>query len=162
MPEIPDEETPAELLQESSVVGSISTFIMKHRKKIAAAGVIAMGCLSGLANTDKGIDAMQNAAVNQMIHTSISATIILQVHSIIAERCKTKLSHILPAMIPAAISISACYAIHRLGIPNLRNPSANPEWSTFPTVVMLSIVMPTYHFAFCRDRMKLLLGRSEI
>lgn len=161
MPENIKDEITVDASQESSLLESVTGLIMRHRKKIAAAGVIVMGCLSGLANTDKGIDAMQNAAVNQMIHTAISATVIMQVHAVIAKHCKTKISQILPAMIPAAISIVACYAIHKLGIPNWRESSANPELSTVPTVIALSVVMPTYHFAYFRDRARSLLGRSE-
>ena len=157
MPELPEQNTP-----EVIPASRLSELIMKHRFFIAAIGVIGMGCVSGLTNVDHGVSAMGNAAINQMIHSGISASVIMQGHKSIAKRCKTKISQIVPIIIPAAISTAVCYAIHKLGIPYLREPSAEPEYATIPTAIALSIVIPIYHFAYYRSKLKSLLGQSEI
>ena len=140
---------------------SLSALIMKHRHAIATLGVLGMACVSGLTNSEHGMDAVMHAAINQAIHTGISAAVIMKIHACITKRCSSRMSQILPALIPAAISTAACYAIHKFGIPSLRDPSAEPALASVPTAAALSVVMPTYHLAYYRHKLSGLLAMES-
>lgn len=135
---------------------------MRHRNAIAGLGVATMGCISGMMNIEHGMQAVGRAAINQMIHSGISASVIMKIHACVANHCPSRFSHFLPTAIPAALSAGACYAIHRFGIPYIRPPSAEPALSTIPTVIMLSVVIPTYHLAYYKHKMThLLSGKNK-
>jgi len=125
----------------------IGNFIVRNKAAIAATGVLGMGAVSGLMNVRHGLDEVTNAAINQIIHSGISAATLMKIHELLAKRVKTLAAEVVPVVIPAALTTAICYTIHKFGIPYLREPSAEPALSTLPTAVVIALIMPVYHVA---------------
>ncbi|HLC75668.1 MAG TPA: hypothetical protein VJB82_00915 [Candidatus Peribacterales bacterium] len=131
----------------SSVTARIGEFLVKYKYAIAATGVLGMSAISGLMNADHGWNEVQHAAVNQMIHSGISAASLIKIHEVLARKVRTLTQECIPIVVPAVLTTSVCYLIHKLGIPYLREPSSEPALSTLPTAVVIAIIMPIYHIA---------------
>lgn len=138
---------------DTSAASRIGKCIVRYKHAIAATGVLGMAAMSGTMNIQHGWEEVGNAAINQTIHSGISAATLIKVHEILTKRVKTLAGELIPIVIPAALTTSVCYAIHKLGIPYLREPSAEPALSTVPTAVVITLIMPVYHIAHHSKRM---------
>lgn len=140
-------KTGLEQVPQLSNASRIGDFIVRNKVAITATGVFGMGAISGLMNVHHGLDEVTNAAINQMIHSGISAATLMKIHELLTKRVKTLTGELVPIIIPATLTTAVCYAIHKLGIPLLRAPSTEPALSTLPTAVVITLIMPIYHLA---------------
>lgn len=141
----------------------ISDIVVNHRIAIAAIGVGVVSLVSGLINFHNGWDEAINAGSNQFIFSSISAVTLMRIHDECArnvKKIKSLIGEIIPIIIPISISIGACYAIHKFGIPTVRAASSEPELSTAPTAIFVSLVIPFYHYAHS-ERLQLAANKLQ-
>jgi hypothetical protein len=146
------EKLPCQTEAPPQLLSAVSRHIERFRFGYVALGVLCMSCASGATNLQHGIAAATSAAFNQAIHSSISGTVILKLHHCVAKNCPEGLRRILPAVVPAAIGAATCYAIHKLGIPYVREASMEPAFASLPTAATLSVAMPIYHAAYSHNR----------
>lgn len=129
---------------------------------------VAMGYLTYKINWWHGHEEAMNAAWNQAIHSTISAAWLMWLYSQIVKKYSWPWKDVASWGVPALLTIVICYLIHKCGIsveflesqwvdfdklgidPVLREPSKEAALSTVPTAVVISVVMPVYHFIMKR------------
>ncbi len=105
-------------------------------------------------NIENGSIEMMRAARNQVIHSGISALVVMKISDTIAAKVKSLPGETLPIAIPASMSTAACYLIHRCGIPEIFQASSEPALSTIPTAILVTIMMTGYHIVHHGKRIR--------
>ena len=143
------------MIQENSLVNRIPHTSLKNYMdyKIGALGATIMGGTIFFVNLSEGVAGASTAALKQGIYTFIFAGVVTRICEKFATSSRSRLlSYSLAVLIPASLTITATYGIHRLkGTPKPLN-------STIPTAVSSLIGLPYWAY---RSRKKLEERLSE-
>jgi|GEM_PF-5168741 len=101
---------------------------------------LGAGILVTLINSGHGAIEASLAGLKQFSYSTSATLILMPVYESLSERVrKYSRQEVLPILVPALISITATYAMHR----GLSTPE--PEWSTLPTLIVTPLSFFVWH-----------------
>lgn len=101
---------------------------------------LGAGLLVTAINSGHGMIEASLAGLKQFSYSTSATLLLMPIYESLSERVrKYSRQEILPVIVPALISITATYAMHR----GLATPE--PEWSTLPTVIVTPISFLLWH-----------------